>query len=145
MENCMNAAPHAGWAWWCGSAGVLSCCAQAPKGGGAAHCQVLGAKLYRESCLERKPAGALPCCATSKGWEAPGGECSSFTNSLSFQQLEAYKMTSRPRGVCLILNNHNFAKAREAVPEPKNMKDRNGTDVDAGTVNIKDEFVYLQK
>ncbi|XP_050755885.1 caspase-8-like isoform X1 [Gymnogyps californianus] len=49
-------------------------------------------------------------------------------------QLEAYKMTSRPRGVCLILNNHNFAKAREAVPEPKNMKDRNGTDVDAAAL-----------
>ncbi|NXG71467.1 CASP8 protein, partial [Baryphthengus martii] len=62
---------------------------------------------------------------------APGGQCSIFTNSLSFQQLEAYKMTSRPRGVCLILNNHNFAKAREAVPELKNMKNRNGTDVDA--------------
>uniref|UniRef100_A0A663LYB0 Caspase-8 n=1 Tax=Athene cunicularia TaxID=194338 RepID=A0A663LYB0_ATHCN len=46
-------------------------------------------------------------------------------------QLEAYKMTSRPRGVCLILNNHNFAKAREAVPEPKKLKDRHGTDVDA--------------
>ncbi|KAM9284186.1 caspase-8 [Cariama cristata] len=49
-------------------------------------------------------------------------------------QLEAYKMTSRPCGVCLILNNHNFAKAREAVPEPKNMKDRNGTDVDAAAL-----------
>ncbi|XP_009330066.1 PREDICTED: caspase-8-like [Pygoscelis adeliae] len=49
-------------------------------------------------------------------------------------QLEAYKMTSRPRGVCLILNNHNFAKAREAVPEPKNMKDRHGTDVDAAAL-----------
>ncbi|NXE18789.1 CASP8 protein, partial [Ardeotis kori] len=58
----------------------------------------------------------------------------SVTNSLSFQQLEAYKMTSRPRGVCLILNNHNFAKAREAVPEPKTMKDRNGTDVDAAAL-----------
>ncbi|NXF37491.1 CASP8 protein, partial [Nyctibius bracteatus] len=49
-------------------------------------------------------------------------------------KLEAYKMTSQPRGVCLILNNHNFAKAREAVPEPKNMKDRNGTDVDAASL-----------
>ncbi|KAF1666556.1 Caspase-8, partial [Aptenodytes patagonicus] len=49
-------------------------------------------------------------------------------------QLEAYKMTSRPRGVCLILNNHNFAKARGAVPEPKNMKDRDGTDVDAAAL-----------
>ncbi|KAM9287039.1 caspase-8 isoform 2-T2 [Morus bassanus] len=49
-------------------------------------------------------------------------------------QLEAYKMTSQPRGVCLILNNHSFAKAREAVPEPKNMKDRSGTDVDAAAL-----------
>ncbi|NWI28791.1 CASP8 protein, partial [Sula dactylatra] len=51
-----------------------------------------------------------------------------------YSQLEAYKMTSQPRGVCLILNNHNFAKAREAVPEPKNMKDRSGTDVDAAAL-----------
>ncbi|NXU23690.1 CASP8 protein, partial [Thalassarche chlororhynchos] len=51
-----------------------------------------------------------------------------------YSKLEAYKMTSRPRGVCLILNNHNFAKAREAVPEPKNLKDRNGTDVDAAAL-----------
>ncbi|NWX08279.1 CASP8 protein, partial [Caloenas nicobarica] len=46
-------------------------------------------------------------------------------------QLQAYKMTSRPRGVCLILNNHSFAKAREAVPELRDMKDRNGTHMDA--------------
>ncbi|XP_075612442.1 caspase-8 [Balearica regulorum gibbericeps] len=49
-------------------------------------------------------------------------------------RLEAYKMTSRPRGVCLILNNHNFAKAREAVLEQKNLKDRTGTDVDAAAL-----------
>ncbi|NXP63117.1 CASP8 protein, partial [Chloropsis cyanopogon] len=52
----------------------------------------------------------------------------------SSQLLEAYKMTSRPRGVCLILNNHNFAKAREGVLEHKHMKDRNGTDVDAAAL-----------
>lgn len=57
--------------------------------------------------------------------------------------LEAYKMTSRPCGVCLIMNNHNFAKAREGVLEHKHMKDRDGTDVDAGTVNVKDEFENL--
>lgn len=69
-----------------------------------------------------------------------------FTDNLSFEQLEAYKMTSRPRGVCLILNNHSFAKAREAVPELRDMKDRNGTHMDAGTGNMEDEFVYrLQK
>ncbi|NWR65642.1 CASP8 protein, partial [Bucorvus abyssinicus] len=66
--------------------------------------------------------------------KAARGQCSSFTNSVSFHQLEAYKMTSRPRGVCVILNNHNFAKAREAVLEPKHMKDRNGTDVDAAAL-----------
>ncbi|NXC01263.1 CASP8 protein, partial [Orthonyx spaldingii] len=52
----------------------------------------------------------------------------------SFQLLEAYKMTSRPCGVCLILNNHNFAKAREGVLEHKHMTDRNGTDVDAAAL-----------
>ncbi|NXK19888.1 CASP8 protein, partial [Arenaria interpres] len=61
--------------------------------------------------------------------------------SQSSQRLEAYKMTSRPRGVCLILNNHSFAKAREAVPEPKNLKDRSGTDVDA--VALKRVFEKL--
>ncbi|NXN92483.1 CASP8 protein, partial [Rhinopomastus cyanomelas] len=50
-------------------------------------------------------------------------------------QLEAYKMTSRPRGVCVIVNNHNFEKARTAVPEPKPLKDRNGTDVDAAALS----------
>ncbi|XP_057275869.1 caspase-8 isoform X1 [Pezoporus wallicus] len=49
-------------------------------------------------------------------------------------QVQAYKMTSRPRGVCLILNNHSFAKARERVPELKDMNDRTGTDVDAGAL-----------
>ncbi|NXR78006.1 CASP8 protein, partial [Pycnonotus jocosus] len=52
----------------------------------------------------------------------------------SSQLLEAYKMTSRPCGVCLILNNHNFAKAREGVLEHRHMKDRNGTDVDAAAL-----------
>lgn len=54
-------------------------------------------------------------------------------------------MTSRPCGVCLILNNHNFAKAREGVLEHKHMKDRNGTDVDAGTVNVRaDESLKIE-
>ncbi|NWV10645.1 CASP8 protein, partial [Ptilonorhynchus violaceus] len=55
----------------------------------------------------------------------------SFNDS---SQLEAYKMTSRPCGVCLILNNHNFAKSREGVLEHKHLKDRNGTDVDAAAL-----------
>ncbi|NWR53721.1 CASP8 protein, partial [Regulus satrapa] len=55
-----------------------------------------------------------------------------FNNSS--QLLQAYKMTSRPRGVCLILNNHNFAKAREGALKYKYMKDRDGTDVDAAAL-----------
>ncbi|NWX23760.1 CASP8 protein, partial [Aegotheles bennettii] len=85
----------------------------------------VGRAAPRESQLALRPA--VPLARAQKHLE----ECGSFTNGLSFQQLEAYKMTSRPRGVCLILNNHNFAKARETVPELKNMRDRNGTDVDA--------------
>ncbi|NXP28885.1 CASP8 protein, partial [Scytalopus superciliaris] len=67
--------------------------------------------------------------------EGPGG-CLALPVAPEFpgspnhsSQLEAYKMTSRPCGVCLILNNHNFAKAREGVH--KYLRDRNGTDVDA--------------
>ncbi|NWV48926.1 CASP8 protein, partial [Daphoenositta chrysoptera] len=53
----------------------------------------------------------------------------------SSQLLEAYKMTSRPRGVCLILNNHDFSRARAEIPEHKHMKDRNGTHVDAAALS----------
>lgn len=64
-------------------------------------------------------------------WLASSVAPDSLGNCDQSSQLEVYKMTSRPRGVCLILNNHNFAKAREAVPELRRMKDRNGTHVDA--------------
>ncbi|NWI16077.1 CASP8 protein, partial [Crypturellus soui] len=49
------------------------------------------------------------------------------------QQLEVYKMTSRPRGVCLILNNHYFERNGAEVAGHK-LKDRNGTDVDAAAL-----------
>nr|WJJ61469.1 caspase 8 [Andrias davidianus] len=48
-----------------------------------------------------------------------------------FQTSQFYKMSSRPRGVCLILNNRNFTKARAEVPRLCRMKDRLGTDTDA--------------
>ncbi|XP_072197916.1 caspase-8-like [Excalfactoria chinensis] len=64
-------------------------------------------------------------------WLASSVAPESLGNCDQSSQLEVYKMTSRPRGVCLILNNHNFAKAREAVPELRKMKNRNGTDKDA--------------
>ncbi|XP_032301875.1 caspase-8-like isoform X2 [Coturnix japonica] len=64
-------------------------------------------------------------------WLASSVAPDSLGNCDQSSQVEVYKMTSRPRGVCLILNNHNFAKAREAVPELRKMKNRNGTDIDA--------------
>ncbi|NXW64466.1 CASP8 protein, partial [Eurystomus gularis] len=73
------------------------------------------------------PEACARWLASSVALDSPG----SWNKS---SQLEAYKMTSRPRGVCLILNNHNFAKAREAVLEPKSLKNRNGTDVDAAAL-----------
>uniref|UniRef100_A0A8C3WHJ5 Caspase-8 n=1 Tax=Catagonus wagneri TaxID=51154 RepID=A0A8C3WHJ5_9CETA len=42
-----------------------------------------------------------------------------------------YRMKSKPRGYCLIINNHDFSVARKNVARLHNMKDRNGTDLDA--------------
>ncbi|KAM6421517.1 caspase-8-like [Rhynochetos jubatus] len=74
------------------------------------------------------PGAPAAWLTPSEAPDAPGGWNGS-------SHLEAYKMTSQPRGVCVILNNHSFAKAREAVPELRNMKDRNGTDVDAAALS----------
>ncbi|XP_074856861.1 caspase-8 isoform X2 [Carettochelys insculpta] len=50
------------------------------------------------------------------------------------QQADMYRMDSRPCGICLILNNHDFTQARAEVPTLQTMKDRNGTDVDAAAL-----------
>ncbi|KAK1166246.1 caspase-8-like [Acipenser oxyrinchus oxyrinchus] len=50
-------------------------------------------------------------------------------------KVDAYKMTSRPRGYCVIINNKDFEKARLKVPS-RPLNDREGTDIDA---------VYLTK
>nr|XP_033801302.1 caspase-8-like [Geotrypetes seraphini] len=42
-----------------------------------------------------------------------------------------YKMNSRPRGKCLIVNNFNFEKARLEIPKLRFMNNRSGTDKDA--------------
>nr|XP_003925706.3 caspase-8 isoform X1 [Saimiri boliviensis boliviensis] len=44
---------------------------------------------------------------------------------------KVYQMKSKPRGYCLIINNHDFRKAREEVPKHHRIKDRNGTHLDA--------------
>ncbi|KAM9736544.1 caspase-8 isoform 1-T3 [Dama dama] len=42
-----------------------------------------------------------------------------------------YRMTSKPRGYCLIINNYDFSIARRKVPELQKLKDRSGTHFDA--------------
>ncbi|KAM9035491.1 caspase-8 [Sarcophilus harrisii] len=56
-------------------------------------------------------------------------------------QDKAYKMNSRPRGYCLIINNNDFQRAREEKPEYKKLNDRKGTDVDAEA--LKNTFKEL--
>ncbi|KAK1165556.1 caspase-8-like [Acipenser oxyrinchus oxyrinchus] len=44
--------------------------------------------------------------------------------------LAVYKMTTKPRGYCVIINNKNFERARLKFPS-RPLKDRKGTDIDA--------------
>ncbi|KAF3824230.1 hypothetical protein GH733_008515 [Mirounga leonina] len=44
---------------------------------------------------------------------------------------KVYRMESKPRGYCVIFNNYDFSIARKEVPKLQNIKDRNGTDLDA--------------
>ncbi|XP_012380770.1 caspase-8 [Dasypus novemcinctus] len=44
---------------------------------------------------------------------------------------KVYQMKNKPRGYCLIFNNHDFTIARRDVPKIHNIRDRNGTDLDA--------------
>ncbi|XP_044526575.1 caspase-8-like [Gracilinanus agilis] len=54
-----------------------------------------------------------------------------------------YKMSSRPRGYCLIINNFDFQKARLERPEHQFLKDRTGTNEDAEALkNIFEELHF---
>ncbi|XP_023398133.1 caspase-8 isoform X2 [Loxodonta africana] len=44
---------------------------------------------------------------------------------------KVYRMKSKPRGYCLIFNNYDFTVARKDVQKLYNIKDRNGTNLDA--------------
>ncbi|XP_020826549.1 caspase-8 isoform X1 [Phascolarctos cinereus] len=64
-------------------------------------------------------------------------------------QDKAYKMSSKPRGYCLIINNFDFQRARKEKPEHQNIRDRKGTDVDADALKntfkeLHFEIVHLQ-
>uniref|UniRef100_A0A8C9MGI2 Caspase-8 n=1 Tax=Serinus canaria TaxID=9135 RepID=A0A8C9MGI2_SERCA len=93
-----------------------------------------GLKLFgqEEMLITEEQRGSTGCPEGHLVSSVAPGPPGSFNDSS--QLLEAYKMTSRPRGVCLILNNYDFAKARELVPEHKYIRDRHGTDVDAAAL-----------
>ncbi|XP_069082170.1 caspase-8 isoform X1 [Pleurodeles waltl] len=64
--------------------------------------------------------------------------CTSDVPGLTAEPLQVdlvYKMSSRPRGVCLILNNYDFAKARAEVHKLRNLRDRHGTAADAAALS----------
>ncbi|NXL57826.1 CASP8 protein, partial [Chordeiles acutipennis] len=88
-----------------------------------------------EMLITEEQRGSTGSPEARAGWPASSVAPDSPGSWKESSQLETYKMTSQPRGVCLILNNHNFAKARAAVPEPKDLKDRHGTDVDAAALS----------
>ncbi|XP_043854683.1 caspase-8 [Dromiciops gliroides] len=64
-------------------------------------------------------------------------------------QDKAYKMSSKPRGYCLIISNFDFQRARMGRLENQNLKDRKGTDVDEAVLQstfkeLHFEIVILQ-
>ena len=57
--------------------------------------------------------------------------------------LPKYKMTKKPRGLCVVISNKDFSKGRASCPGLKDgLKDRRGTDVDAD--NLKSIFEWFE-
>nr|XP_021523241.1 caspase-8 [Aotus nancymaae] len=57
---------------------------------------------------------------------------------------KVYQMKNKPRGYCLIINNHDFRKAREEVPKLHSIKDRNGTHLDAEALSKTFEELHFE-
>ncbi|XP_006153097.1 caspase-8 isoform X1 [Tupaia chinensis] len=90
---------------------------------------------YEELSRERRGSLERSADGPSNG-EGPSGmlamaDSSREQDSESQTLDKVYRMKSKPRGYCLIFNNHNFSQARMEVPKHQSIKDRNGTDVDA--------------
>lgn len=89
-----------------------------------------------EDCSQgrRMSLGRTPG-ACSNGEEPYGvlalSDCPGEPASKAQTSEEVYQMKSKPRGYCLIFNNHDFSTARKEMPRHRNMKDRKGTEVDA--------------
>ena len=58
------------------------------------------------------------------------------------KEIENYKMSSMPRGICLILNNQDFSKSRALGAKGSEYDDRAGSEVDEQ--NLAEIFKWLQ-
>ena len=58
------------------------------------------------------------------------------------KEIEHYKMSSKPRGICLILNNQDFSKSRAPGAKGSKYDDREGSEVDEQ--NLREIFEWLQ-
>ncbi|KAG2458816.1 CASP8 protein, partial [Polypterus senegalus] len=65
----------------------------------------------------------------SQGQPLQSQQWSSMRDASNTEQ-DIYRMESRPRGLCVIINNKDFSQARK--DPSKMLKDRKGSDVDAG-------------
>ncbi|XP_053521082.1 caspase-8 [Artibeus jamaicensis] len=73
-------------------------------------------------------------------------DCESSKQDSGSQQTldKIYRMTSEPRGYCVIFNNYDFSLARKTVPKLHNMKDRNGTDLDAEALRATFSMLHFE-
>lgn len=62
-------------------------------------------------------------------------DCLGEQDSDSEASEAVYRMKSKPRGYCLIFNNYDFSVARKNIARLHNIKDRNGTDLDAAALS----------
>uniref|UniRef100_A0A8C6DF87 Caspase-8 n=1 Tax=Moschus moschiferus TaxID=68415 RepID=A0A8C6DF87_MOSMO len=83
-------------------------------------------KIYDYEEL-RNEEGSSELLAVS---DSPGEQNSELQTSDT-----VYRMTSKPRGYCLIFNNYDFSIARKRVPELHSLKDRSGTHLDAAALD----------
>ncbi|KAM5324997.1 caspase-8 isoform 1-T6 [Glossophaga mutica] len=72
--------------------------------------------------------------------------CESSKQDSGSQQTpdKIYRMRSKPRGYCVIFNNYDFSIARKNVSKLHNMKDRNGTDLDAEALHTIFSMLHFE-
>eukprot|EP00795_Rhopilema_esculentum_P010352 gene10352-19053_t len=66
--------------------------------------------------------------------EEPTAKRSKATSSLQEDPVERYKMSSSPKGICLIINNVDFGESRKSTDT--GLSDRDGSDVDESNLNL---------